>query len=505
MNHYALFISLFLHPFACLCHNRQEDHTQKEKGTMAVLIQNGTIVTAVDTTPADILIDEGKIQLIGTHLTADDAEVVDATGHLLLPGGIDVHTHLDLPVAGTISADDFYSGHKGALFGGTTSHIDFATQRKGESALAALEKWHQLGQGTAVMDYGVHMVITDFRDDILAELPLLAQAGVTSLKLFLAYKGVYQLEDAALFRLMERAAECGMMVLVHAENGDVIDTLSRRAQAEGRRDTPSHLACHPAWAEAEATLRAIALAGLAGVPLYVVHMTCQESVEQIQYGRAKGLPVMGETCPQYLFFTGDELSRPDGAKWVCSPPLRTERDQAFLWQALARGDLQVVGTDHCPFLYDGVTGTLFEGERFTRPGKELGRGNFAQIPNGLNGIEERLLLLWHFGVGQKRFSANRFVAITATNPAQIFGLYPRKGTIAVGSDADVVLWNPQKRTVLGTTSHHIRLDHNVYEGMEVMGGPAKVWSNGRLMVDGETWLGQRGDGHFLRRGGPTVL
>jgi dihydropyrimidinase len=466
---------------------------------MRTLISGGTVVTAADTYPADILIDGEKIAMIGAGLPAEGARVIDASGKLVLPGGIDVHTHLELPFFGTQSSDDFYSGHKGAAFGGTTTHIDFAIQGKGESLHQAIENWHKKAAGKAVIDYGFHVAITDLTDEALAEIPSVAELGVTTLKLFMAYKGVYQVDDATLFKAMMKAAEAGMLIMVHAENGDVLDILIRDNVAKGNLATEYHAHSHPAWAEAEATMRAVALAGMAGAPLYVVHMTCEESVDQLRYGRARGLPVMGETCTQYLFFTIDELRRPDGAKWVCSPPVRAKKDNEYLWQALADGHLQAVSTDHCPFLYDGTSGMEFEGQPYRMPGKELGEGNFSKIPNGMHGLEERMLMLWTEGVGRGRISPNRFVELTSTNPAKIFGLYPRKGTIAAGSDADLVIWDAQAQKTLGWQGNHGRVDHNVYEGWQLTGLPQIVLVRGKLLVDGETWNGEAGGGSFLSR------
>ncbi|MEW5987189.1 MAG: dihydropyrimidinase [Chloroflexota bacterium] len=466
---------------------------------MRTLIKGGTVVTAADTYPADILVEGEKIALMGVNLPAEGVKVIDATGKLILPGGIDVHTHLELPFFSTVSSDDFYTGHKAAAFGGTTSHIDFAIQRKGESLRQALDNWRAKAQGKAVLDYGLHIVITDPTEAALAEIPWLVGEGVTTLKLFTAYKGVYQIDDGSLFRIMRIAAEHGLLVMVHAENGDVLDTLIKENVAKGNLATEYHAHSHPAWAEAEATLRMVALAGLAGASLYVVHITCEEAVDQLKYGRAHGLSVMGETCPQYLFFTVDELRRPDGAKWVCSPPVRSHKDNESLWRALAKGDLQVVATDHCPFLYDGTRPVEYEGELYQRPGKELGQGDFSQIPNGMHGIEERMLLLWTYGVAAGRLSANRFVELTATNPAKIFGLYPRKGVVAVGADADLLLWDPQAQKTMGVRTAHGRLDHNVYEGWSLTGRPEKVFVRGHLLVDGETWYGEPGGGNYLHR------
>jgi dihydropyrimidinase len=352
----------------------------KGKVVMITLLKGGTAVTATATIQTDILIEGEQIAAMGPNLTVAGATIVDARDHLILPGGIDPHTHLQLPFFSTVSADDFYTGHKAALFGGTTSHIDFATQRKGQTLHEALERWHKKAVGKAVMDYGVHMSITDLRPDVLAEIPTMPAAGVTSLKLFLSYVNVYMLPDDALFQIMQVAAEHNLLVLVHAENGHVVDALIRQNVAAGNLATEYHAHSHPAWSEAEATMRAIALAATAGASLYVVHMTCEEAVDMLRYGRSRQLPVMGETCPQYLFFTEEELRRPDGAKWVFSPPVRQAKDNEALWQALADGSLQVVGTDHCPFLFDGTTPLLYEGEPYQNPGKELGQGTFLKYP-----------------------------------------------------------------------------------------------------------------------------
>lgn len=471
---------------------------------MKTLIKNGTLVTASDTFTADLLLDGERISLIGADLPAGDAGVIDASGKLVLPGGIDVHTHMELPLKGTTSSDDFYSGHKAAAFGGTTCHIDFANQARGESLHQALERWHRKAEGKAVLDYGFHITITDGRPEVLEEIASMAAEGVTSIKLLMAYKGLFQVDDTTMFKVLMKAAEMGLLVMVHAENGDAVELLIQDAVAKGRRATEWHALTRPAWAEAEATMRAVALAGIAGAPLYVVHMTCEESVDQLTYGREHGLNVTGETCTQYLFFTVDELRRPDGAKWVCSPPMRAKKDNAYLWKALAHDKLQVVSTDHCPFLFDGTQPIEYEGKPFSLAGKELGGGDFSKIPNGVPGIEDRMLILWSYGVGQGRISANRFVEITATNPAKIFGLYPRKGALAVGSDADVVIWDPGIRRVMSARTSHQRTDYNLYEGWETVGAPEKVFVRGNLLVDGETWNGEPGGGVFLKRGAPMA-
>jgi len=458
------------------------------------IIKNGTIITASDTIPADILIENEKVSLIGQNLTDENAEVIDATGQYLLPGGIDVHTHLELPFGGTVSSDDFYTGHRAAAFGATTSHIDFAIQPIGGSLREGVETWHAKAGSKAAIDYGFHIAITDLRDDVMDEIPQMLEEGITTLKLFMAYKDVYQVDDTTLFKAMTLAAELGMMIMVHAENGDVIVELTRQLLAEGKTEPKYHGVAHPAMAEAEATGRAIAMAGISGASLYVVHMTCEEAIEQLILGRAKGFPVMGESCVQYMFIFEEDMARPDyeGAKYVCSPPVRKPKDAPIIWKALADNTLQVVSTDHCPFWFEGgVDGRV--------AGKELGKVSFDKIPNGMPGLEDRMPVMWHHGVNGGRISPNRFVEITSTNPAKIFGMYPRKGTIAVGSDADIVLWDPEKEHTISASTHHMNTDYNVYEGMKVQGWPTRVLLRGRTIVDGDQWLGEAGQGEFLRR------
>ena len=462
---------------------------------MTTLIKNGTIITASDTIPADVIIDGERVALLGQNLPAEGhTEVIDAEGLLLLPGGIDVHTHLELPFGGTVSSDDFFTGHQAAAFGGTTTHLDFVIQPIGGTLRQGIGEWHHKAEGKTCIDYGFHVAITDLRPEVMDEIPAVIDEGITSLKLFMAYKDVFQIDDTTLFRAMMKAAEHGMLIMVHAENGDVIADLTTKLLAEGKTAPKYHAVAHPALAESEATGRAIALAGIAGAPLYVVHMTCEESVEQMALGRAKGLPVMGETCTQYLFIFEDDLAKPgfEGAKYVCSPPVRQPKDAAILWKSLANNTLQAVSTDHCPFWFEGgVNGRV--------AGKELGKPSFDKIPNGMPGIEDRMPVMWHHGVNGGHFSPNRFVEITATNPAKIFGLYPRKGTIAVGSDADILLWDPEMERTISAQSHHMRTDYNVYEGMTVKGWPVRTLLRGKSIVIGEAWHGQQGSGMFLRR------
>jgi dihydropyrimidinase len=465
-----------------------------------ILIKNGTLVTATESYVADLLIDGEKIALTGLNLTAGDAWVVDAAGKYVLPGGIDVHTHLDVPFGGTRVSDDFYTGHKAAAFNGTTCHVDFARQDKGESLHQTVDRWHRMADGKAVIDYGFHLAITDLAEAVLDEIPAMGKEGVTSLKLFMAYKGFIQVDDTTLFKTMLKAADAGMLVMVHAENGDAIDVLIKDALAKGRLTPEWHALTRPAWTEAEATMRAVALAAVAGATLYVVHVSNGLAVDQIAYGRRHDLKVMGETCVQYLFFTIDELRRPDGAKWVCSPPLRTGADQAALWEAVRQNTLQVISTDHSPFFFDGTKEIEYEGQKFKLPGKELGRDDFSKIPNGIPGIGNRMPILWTYGVGKGHLTLNRLVEVCCTNPAKIFGLYPRKGTLAVGSDADIVIWDPNLKKTMGVQASRHRLDYDLYEGWDVVGYPEKVYVRGNLLVDGETWNGEPGGGQWLKRG-----
>jgi dihydropyrimidinase len=471
---------------------------------VGTLIKNGTVITAENTTPADVLIEGETIAAVGRFLAEHDHEIVDAGGKLILPGGIDVHTHLELPVSGTVSSDDFFTGQRAAAFGGTTSHIDFAIQPKGGSLRDGIKRWHEKAAEKACIDYSFHANVTDAHDGIYSEIPHLLQEGVTSIKLLMAYKGTFQVDDTALFRVMTAAAEHELLVMVHAENGDVIAELTAQLLAEGKTAPFYHLAAHPALAESEATCRAVSMAGISGARLYVVHMTCAGAVEQLALGRAKGFRVMGESCSQYLGLFEDRLQGTaedpfEGAKYVCSPPLRTESDADVLWSALADNSLQVVSTDHCPFFFEG-------GVDGRPPGKELGRDTFTRIPNGLPGIEDRMVVTWHWGVNGGRITPNRFVALTSTNPARIFDMYPRKGTIAVGSDADIVIWDPNKERMIQAARRHMNTDYNVYEGLVVKGWPDKVFLRGRPIVDGDDWLGERGRGKFIyRKPGGVVL
>ncbi|HEU5439223.1 MAG TPA: dihydropyrimidinase [Ktedonobacterales bacterium] len=460
---------------------------------MRTLIAGGTVVTAGDTYQADVLIEGEQIVAVGRELSGDTT--IDAAGKYVIPGGIDVHTHLDMPFGGTVSSDDFFTGHRAAAFGGTTTHIDFAIQPKGASLRETLDIWHGKANGKAAVDYGFHLAITDLPDSVMDEIAQAPEWGVTSLKLFMAYKGSLMIDDATLFRAMQQAAEHGLLIMVHAENGDAIDVLVNQALAAGHTEPKYHALTRPPELEAEATDRAIRLAEVAGAPLYVVHVTNAGAAEAIALARARGKgAIYGETCVQYFFFTKDDLARPgfEGAKWVCSPPFREKSDHEALWRAVAANDLQVISTDHCDFWYEG-------GGDGRPAGKELGKGDFSKIPNGCPGIEDRMMVLYTHGVRGGRFSLNRWVELCCTNPAKLFGIYPRKGVIAPGSDADIVVWDPEATHTISAKTHHQRTDYNLYEGMKVTGRPVVVLSRGNVIVEGANWKGSAGAGKFLRR------
>jgi dihydropyrimidinase len=473
---------------------------------MKLLFRNANIITPSETCQCDMLVQGEKIAQIGHDLPAMDAEVVDCSGLNLLPGGVDPHAHLALPMFGTVSSDDHYSGHRAAAFGGTTTVLDFTSQSRGGSLQESIEVWHAKAEDMAAVDYSFHVNVTDFNPSVAAEIARLPSQGLTTLKVFTAYNGRLRIGDEDIEEVMRIACEHGMLVLLHAEDGDEIEALVGSALAAGHGDPIWHARTRPARGEVVAGQRAIALASDTKAPLYVVHVTTAGLVEQLRRARSRGVPVMGETCPQYLFFTEDQLNQSDGAKWVCSPPLRSSGDNSALWMAVSDDSIQTVGTDHCPFFFDGTTSIDYEGLPVAIAGKELGHSNFTLIPNGLPVIEHRLPLLWTFGVGAGRFSAERFVELTAANPAKILGLYPRKGTLLPGSDADIVLWDPGKQHTISVGTSHMRTDYDLWEGVELTGFPVRVYLRGRLLVDGERWLGRAGGGEFLRRqSGAPVL
>jgi dihydropyrimidinase len=458
---------------------------------MRTLIKNGHIVTAVDSYTADILIDGEIVAMIGKDLEAvvDSVDkTIDAAGKLAIPGGIDPHTHMDLPFGGTSSSDDFETGTCAAAFGGTTTIIDFAVQYHGQGLNEALDVWFGKAEGKASIDYGFHLIVTDLPDERLPELRALIDQGVTSFKLFMAYPGVFLVDDGTIFKAMTAAGESGGLICMHAENGVVIDVLVKRALAEGRKAPKYHALTRPTKAEAEGVHRAIAIAEMADSPVYIVHLSCYDALKEVQAARDLGLPAFAETCPQYLLLDYDRYEQEgfEGAKYVMTPPLRDKENQELLWRGLRGNDLQVISTDHCPFCF--------------KEQKELGLGDFSKIPNGGPGVENRMSLIYHHGVGAGRIGLNRFVELTSTAAAKIFGLFPKKGTIAVGSDADIVIFDPNREQTISAATHHMRVDYSAYEGWKVKGVTEVVLSRGRVIVENGEWKGKSGDGRFVRRG-----
>src|SRR5215467_14019144 len=460
---------------------------------MRTLIKDGTVVTASDTFVADVWIEAGKIVGL-THPSQRGAQTaeqtIDAAGQYVIPGGIDCHTHMELPFGGTTASDDFDTGTVAAAHGGTTTIVDFAIQQKGGSMRAGLDAWFAKAEGKAAIDYGFHMIMTEANPAALDDMAAMVREGVTSFKMFMAYPGVFLVDDQQIFRAMLRAGELGALITMHAEIGLPIDVLVQRALAQGHTAPIYHALTRPEAAEATGTERAIALAEMAGVPVYMVHLSAQRALERVIEARDRGLPAYAETCPQYLFCTEDDLRGEPGNEWkgagyVCTPPLRPRHHHDHLWRGLRNYDLQVVSTDHCPFCMKGQ--------------KELGRSDFSKIPNGMPGIETRLHLLYE-AVREGRISLNRFVEITSTAPAKIFGLYPKKGTIAVGADADVVVWDPEKRFELSHANLHMKADYAAYEGKTVVGAPSHVLARGELIVEHDKLLARPGRGQFLRRG-----
>ena len=455
------------------------------------LIKNGTVVTASDTFQADVWIEGDKIVgLTGAaqrgNWPTPDLEV-DATGKYVLPGGIDAHTHLDMPFGGTTSSDDFETGTTAAAHGGTTTIVDFAIQTKGKTLREGIDSWHAKAEGKAAIDYAFHMIATDVNPTTLVEMKDFIAEGITSFKLFMAYPGVLYVDDGQIFRAMQVARDKGGLICMHAENGIAIDVLVEQAVARGEIAPKYHSLSRPEIAEAEGTNRALSLAEMAGCPVYIVHLSAPRALQRVTEARDRGMPAYAETCPQYLFASFDDLAQEgfEGAKFVCTPPLRPRHMQEDLWRGLKTNDLQVVSTDHCPFCFKGQ--------------KDLGRESFAKIPNGMPGIETRLYLLWDGGVRTGRISINRFVEITSTAPAKIYGLYPRKGTIAVGADADILVWDPDLEHALNHSELHMRVDYSPYEGRHVKGKPTHVFSRGDLVVDHGKFHGKAGRGKFQKR------
>ena len=458
---------------------------------MSVLIKDGRVITAVDDYLADIFIENETVTLIGKDLEMEADEVIDASGKYLFPGGLDPHTHLDMPFGGTTSADDFETGTRAAAHGGTTTLIDFAIQSKGHSTLEALDTWHAKADGKTAIDYGFHMIVTDLEDNRVHEMKMLANAGVTSYKLFMAFPGVLYVDDGTIYRAMRKAGEDGTVVCMHAENGIVIDEIVKQALAEGKTEPKYHAITRPTRMEAEGVHRAISIAEVAQVPIYIVHLSSSDALEQVMLARNRGVHAFAETCPQYLFLDDSYYDQEgfEGAKYVMTPALREKWNQDELWKGLKFGDLQSIATDHCPFCF--------------KDQKMLGIDDFSKIPNGGPGVENRMSLVFNGGVNSGRISLNKFVELTSTAAAKTFGLFPKKGTIAVGSDADIVIFDPNRTetiSVNNTCTHHMNVDYNAYEGFEVTGFTETVLSRGKVIIDNCEYVGKKGDGHFLKRG-----
>ncbi|MET8487470.1 dihydropyrimidinase [Streptomyces tendae] len=455
------------------------------------VVRGGLVVTASDEIHADVLIEDGRVAaLAATGTPAAEAftaeRVIDASGKYVIPGGVDGHTHMEMPFGGTYAADTFETGTRAAAWGGTTTIVDFAIQSVGRSLRAGLDAWHAKAEGNCAIDYAFHMIVSDVNEKTLKEMDLLVEEGVTSFKQFMAYPGVFYSDDGQILRAMQRAAENGGLIMMHAENGIAIDVLVEQALARGETDPRFHGEVRKALLEAEATHRAIRLAQVAGAPLYVVHVSATEAVAELTRARDEGLPVFGETCPQYLFLSTDNLDEPgfEGAKYVCSTPLRPKEHQAALWRGLRTNDLQVVSTDHCPFCFSGQ--------------KELGRGDFSKIPNGMPGVENRMDLL-HQAVVDGHISRRRWIEIACATPARMFGLYPKKGTIAPGADADIVVYDPHAEQVISAETHHMNVDYSAYEGRRITGRVETVLSRGEPVVTEREYTGRKGHGVYTPR------
>ena len=471
---------------------------------MKTLIKNGTVVNSTGQASADVLIDGETIaavvapgsRLLGFDLESNVDTVIDATGKYVIPGGIDAHTHMEMPFGGTFASDTYETGTRAAAWGGTTSIVDFVVQYAGENVLDQYKLWHEKAAGNCAIDYGFHQILSDVQDESLTAMDELLNEGVSSFKLFMAYKGVFLSDDGQILRAFQKGAELGAIMMMHAENGAMIDVLVKQALEEGNTSPYYHGLTRPWQAEEEATHRAIMIANLTGAPLYVVHVSAKQAVEQIANARDHGHNVFGETCPQYLYLSLEEqLGAPgfEGAKWVCSTPLRSraEGHQHHMWQALRTNDIQMVSTDHCPFCMKGQ--------------KDMGVGDFSKIPNGIGSVEHRMDLLFQ-GVVDGNISLERWVEVTSTTPARMFGMYGKKGVIQPGADGDVVVYNPNGHTSIGmpeagrAKTHHMNMDYSAWEGFEIDGHVDTVISRGKVIIDDNEYLGTRGDGQFVKRG-----
>jgi len=452
---------------------------------MRTLIRSGTVVTATETTRADVIVEDEKVAAIGVGMPVEADKVIDATDRYVMPGGVDPHTHFDLPFGGSFCSDDFGTGSRAAAFGGTTTVVDFALQGTGEGLRKGLDTWHEKAQKSCI-DFGFHMIVKEVNEPVLKEMDELVGEGVTSFKLFMAYPGVFMLDDASIFTVMQRASKSGALIMMHAENGGPIDVLVKQYLADGKTDPVNHGLTRPAAMEGEAVHRVFKLAELAGTPAYIVHLSSRDALNAVRDARDRGLPAFAETCPQYLYLSQDDMARPgfEGAKFVCSPPLRPKDHQEELWSGLRQGDIQIVSTDHAPFNFKGQ--------------KDLGVGDFSKIPNGLPSVEDRYTLIFQ-GVHTGKVELNRFVQLVATAPAKMFGLYPRKGTIAPGSDADIVVFDPNHERTISAASHHMNVDYSAFEGTKVKGLPEVVLQRGAVLVENGEFHGKEGQGTFLAR------
>jgi len=454
---------------------------------MRTLIRNGTVINAGGTLRADVLVEDETIAAVAAPGVIESADsYIEADDKYVLPGGIDAHTHMEMPFGGTFSADTFFTGTRAAAWGGTTTIIDFAVQAKGTSLLSTLDKWHEKADGHCAVDYGFHMIVSDVNDQSLKEMESCIDAGVNSFKMFMAYPGVFYATDGEILRAMQKATDTGATIMMHAENGIAIDELVAQAIADGRTDPVQHGLTRPPELEAEATSRAIQLARVTGAPLYIVHLSASQALAAVAAARNEGQNVFAETCPQYLYLSIEDLAKPDfeGSKYVASPPLRPKEHQADLWRGLRTNDLSVVSTDHCPFCF--------------KDQKELGRGDFSKIPNGIPGVEHRMDLL-HQGVVAGEITLQRWVEVASATPARMFGLYPRKGVIAPGADADIVVYDPLLQQTLGVATHHMAVDYSAYEGMSITGGVSTVLSRGSVVISEGSFHGHEGHGRFLSR------
>jgi dihydropyrimidinase len=460
---------------------------------MSVLIKNGRIITAEEDYKSDIFVLENKIKMIGTDLNLTADTTINAEGKYIIPGGVDVHTHLDMPIGKIKSSDDFESGSIAAAFGGTTCIVDYATQERGAGTLQALEKWHKKAEGKAVIDYGFHMIITELSETYSDDLNNLIQEGVTSFKMFMAYPNALMVDDAVIFKTLKHCVNTGALLCIHAENGGVIDVMEKNAISEGHTTPIYHALTRPAITEGEAVGRSIAIAQMAGAPLYIVHLSTFDGLERITEAQNRGIPVYAETCPQYLFLSLEDMGKPgfEDAKLIFTPPVREKWNQDKLWEGLKHNSIQVAATDHCPF--------RMKDQRI------LGINDFTKIPNGGAGIEHRLQLLFNGGVNEGRLSLNRWVEICSVNPAKMFGLYPQKGAIAPGSDADLVIWNPNAKYTISAETHHMKIDYSMYEGIQVTGNAETVISRGEIIIENNKFTGKTGRGKYIKRGLPEFI